>query len=418
MFYDLSELQSAIVMTQDASQRPDPSQPADSAAGELSGAPRKVGNKADKDLWDKLSSLSTFLSTVLIATLGGVFTYLFNAREAKHQHNIQETQAVTQLMPYLTSKDEKQQRTALIAVKALQDASLMVNLAASDPMSPGARQALREVAFNSADEKDRSIAADALRQFEFVPACPLPFPDPPVTQPIDNSLEHSCGMFGFTDLEALKAENFAKNNFCAGMQNRNTRCEPELVDFDKLNKLQAQVERDHSINWGNPHNVDHSAGPTTNREQLRQFGEGNLVTLKGYVLIARQEGAESVNCGANVPNDPTYHDIHIVVVPSANETNECNSIVVEMSPHHRPFEWTASNLNDLAQSHIPVRVTGQLFFDSSHVPCQAGQASLGSPKRSSLWEIHPIYKFEVCPANCDVEENWITIAGWLKKRTE
>ena len=399
--------------SEDLTQSKHPEAP-DGSSARLSDALRRGQERDEKDLWDKLSSMSTFLSTVLVAIVGGVFTYIFNAREAKHQHNIQETQTVAQLMPYLTSKDEKQQRTALIAVKVLQDTSLMVNLAASDPTSPGARQALRDVAFNAAAEGDRVIAAGALRQFEFVPACTLPFQGTPISHPIDDSLEHSCGMFGSYDSDALKAQNFEKNNFCAGTESGNVAGQPEAIDFDKLNKLQAQVANGHSINWGDQNDVSHFRGPTTNRDSLKQLGEGKLVVLQGFVHSARQEGAESVNCGVAVPNEPDYHDIHISLVQSADERDECNAIVAEMSPHHRPPEWIAPNLNELAQARLPVRVTGQLFFDSSHEPCANKERVRFNPKRSSLWEIHPIYKFEVCTLNCDREGTWKDFAAWLK----
>jgi hypothetical protein len=52
-----------------------------------------------------------------------------------------------------------------------------------------------------------------------------------------------------------------------------------------------------------------------------------------------------------------------------------------------------------------VRVTGQLFFDGSHSPCAGGK---GSPKRASLWEIHPVYALDVCSgktiADCPVDD--------------
>lgn len=55
-----------------------------------------------------------------------------------------------------------------------------------------------------------------------------------------------------------------------------------------------------------------------------------------------------------------------------------------------------------------VRFTGQIFFDASHKPCSGGT---GSPKRSAIWELHPVYKVEIClePGNnckVDSEENW------------
>jgi hypothetical protein len=41
----------------------------------------------------------------------------------------------------------------------------------------------------------------------------------------------------------------------------------------------------------------------------------------------------------------------------------------------------------------PLRITGQMMFDGSHRPCANGS---GSPKRVSVWEIHPVYASDVC----------------------
>ena len=149
-----------------------------------------------------------------------------------------------------------------------------------------------------------------------------------------------------------------------------------------------------------------------------RVAEGKLAVLKGFVLIARQEGAESVNCGKNAPNSPPYHDIHISIVQSADETDECSSVVAETSPHHRPPEWNAANLNAVGKAHLPVRITGHLFFDSSHVPCADGKPVPSNPKRVSLWELHPVYEFEVCTANCDAEGTWAKLEDWAKTRSK
>jgi hypothetical protein len=49
-----------------------------------------------------------------------------------------------------------------------------------------------------------------------------------------------------------------------------------------------------------------------------------------------------------------------------------------------------------------------LMVDSSHTPCAGGVGIKGDPKRASLWEVHPIYKFEVCPGGkCVTLEDWV-----------
>jgi hypothetical protein len=62
-------------------------------------------------------------------------------------------------------------------------------------------------------------------------------------------------------------------------------------------------------------------------------------------------------------------------------------------------------------------VTGQLFFDASHKLCENGKAVPGDPARQSAWEIHPVYKVDVCSANtlaaCSANGNvWTPIEKW------
>jgi hypothetical protein len=209
-------------------------------------------------------------------------------------------------------------------------------------------------------------------------------------------------------------QNEAKNNFCAsgpagGIATPTTTSIPELV------AMQAKVQQIPDINFGNPrtHPLTSKAGPIQDRAALIALGEGSLVQLMGYVKIARQEGAESVNCGSNVPNEDAYHDIHISIVLSSAD-QECSGVVVEMTPHHRPEAWTAQLVNEVAAAGLLVRVTGQWMFDSSHTPCVNGSPIKGDPERLSLWEVHPIYKFEVCPQGNCTSGGWVPLEAWTK----
>lgn len=221
------------------------------------------------------------------------------------------------------------------------------------------------------------------------------------------AIDSSCAVQGSGGKEA--AQNTQKNDFCASG-------DPAPMTFEKLNQLQAQVENKKNINFGDEGIGTRKAGPTTDRAPLQQMGEGNLVVLNGFVLIARQEGGESVNCGKNISDDKLNHDIHISLVETADQRDECKSVVAEMSPHHRPSDWTADNVNLLAKTGTPVRATGHLLFDSSHLPCANNGRVRSNPSRSSLWEVHPIYKFEVCTANCDGAGTWVDLATWVKSR--
>lgn len=244
----------------------------------------------------------------------------------------------------------------------------------------------------------------------FVLGCPSPaFPTPPPANPLE--IDASCRIQGIGPKEA--AQNSAKNNFCAGGTT-------QPITIDDMKTLQQSVQSNPKINFGNPRNhpLSGSAGPTKDRTPLQALGEGTVRSLQGFVFGVHQESKETVNCGATVPNKPVFHDIHISIVADEGSTHgdECSAVVVEMSPHHRPDSWTAANIQRVATKHKLIRVTGQLFFDSSHTPCQDGEEIPGDPRRVSLWEIHPIYKFDVCNAgSCTSETDWIPVDQWLSQ---
>jgi len=240
-------------------------------------------------------------------------------------------------------------------------------------------------------------------QIVFAQSCAAPhFPsDTPTSMD-----ETSCTVAGNGGKETFQNE--AKNNFCAP--------DPaKPVTLAEMIALQATVQQDSNINFGNPrsHPLSNTAGPATNRAPLQKLGEGDEVVLQGFVLIARQEGAESVNCGKNVPDDPVDHDIHISIVQNPSDA-ECDGIVAEMTPHHRPPEWNPATLKAVSDGKLPVRITGQRMFDSSHSPCINGSSVSGDPKRASLWEVHPIYKFEVCPQGDCANGGWVPLELWKK----
>jgi hypothetical protein len=254
-------------------------------------------------------------------------------------------------------------------------------------------------------------------QTNFKPTCSKPsYPTPPPqSAPVIDSDCAVSGQPGQANPEI--AQNSAKNNFCATGT-------AQPITIAQMRDFQTQAEANKAINFGGRvHPLTSQQGPATNRAQLVKIGEGTLRSLEGYVLIARQEGKEMVNCETTPPNVPASHDIHISIVGDVSQVhgNECESVVAEMSPHHRPDSWNVANLQKVAAGHNRVRLTGQLFFDSSHSPCildgktsPEGKAEAGDPHRSSLWEIHPIYKFEVCPTGNCAQGGWKPLDQFIK----
>ena len=255
---------------------------------------------------------------------------------------------------------------------------------------------------------------------------PFPFADIAVSHPIDSS----CGVEGGTKSQTSELQNSVKNSFCSS----NPDGKPKVITPQTLITMQQKK----SIPSG-------EGKEPSSREQLKKWGEGEVVVMKAYLLEAHyadlasakeiaagKKGGETVNCNGNTTDE---NDIHIALGPEPS-TKECGSVTAEISPHFRPASWdeignfetfnaqTAHYTPNPAiasrlQAH-PYRITGQLFFDASHAPCPCGTAHC-SPLRSSVWEIHPVYKIEVCRsgASCDVsnDADWMAFDTWWNSLT-
>src|SRR5262245_20330272 len=256
------------------------------------------------------------------------------------------------------------------------------------------------------------LAEPIFGQDAFVPQCTLPYAQIAKKNPIDKS----CPPQGQPLSEEHGNEYRAKNNLCAP--------DPAIdVTLADLIAMQKDAER-----IGVPIGQRDTAIP--NREVLKgiheiadgnKIGEGNRVRVVTFLIGAKPTGArhpdgtagEGVNCkhpGA------TVNDIHIDIGARPG-AQACDGIVIEMIPHYRPQIWNSTNLRKIGSR--PIRVTGQLFFDSRHHLSTCGQPSPGDPPRSSLWEIHPVYAVDVCkatsPADCAIGDDgkWVSFDRWL-----
>lgn len=154
------------------------------------------------------------------------------------------------------------------------------------------------------------------------------------------------------------------------------------------------------------------------RDELKQLGEGQKITVVAWALTARRGSGEKCNCELTHKADT---DNHIVLVDRnvKNPTlakDEDRSVTAEFTPRvrldHSNFNrnalnhlidpnWKASQSNPSGK--LLVRITGLLMFDSGHF--------FGDPlSRATDWELHPVLKLEFCPtgktcrANSDA--NW------------
>jgi hypothetical protein len=249
----------------------------------------------------------------------------------------------------------------------------------------------------------------------FDPGCQVPFHDVQGSHDLDSN----CGINGTKRdggqlSDAKKAENEAKNNFCAPGQALPISLTTFLKLQGKTNDVRESDLDDRSSSLSDLVTV---AG--------RKYGEGKVVRYVAFVIHAKYSNVkrskndmkfgESVNCyrPSNEEND-----IHIMLGQSRDD-EPCSTVTAEMSPHFRPLSWTPENLEDVRQH--PVRIIGQLFFDSSHKPCKNGK---GSPARASVWEIHPIYSIDVCRKTalqaCKVgpASIWMPLNEWFGEEHE
>ena len=189
-------------------------------------------------------------------------------------------------------------------------------------------------------------------------------------------------------------------------------CTPKPFALDDARSLQNFIDN----TFADAHTTMTKFEPTrTGLHNIETFdgnmSEGDMVRLSAYLVIARDEGSESVNCAGN---DGT--DIHISVGPKSIHPTEFDGIVPEMIPQlPRPLGWDSSTLNRLAGKQV--LVVGGVTYDNQHfVNDNPASPRAGQPKRFSLWEVHPITEFFVCPAGdgCDPAQlsQWMTLTAW------
>jgi hypothetical protein len=280
-------------------------------------------------------------------------------------------------------------------------AAALIPLALATVLPPVLDRANRGAVVSTAAKRSTAVV--------FNPGCKLPFDSIKST---GLTIDAKCTADGNGGTDTAKVlENHAKNNFCVTGN-------PTAITYDDFKGLQKTAD-DNDLKKGLDTSRDSLAG-IFDSSGGRKIGEGTLVQFVTFLLKAHHSNVgagkgENVNCKLTKEDD---NDIHIeLTMDPVNETDPCDGVTAEMSPHFRPAEWT--KLTDLDKFDRPVRVTGPLFFDDSHSPCHDNVRP--NPKRISVWEIHPVYQFEVCKAkakdlkSCDVKDNsvWIPLDQWF-----
>lgn len=137
--------------------------------------------------------------------------------------------------------------------------------------------------------------------------------------------------------------------------------------------------------------IDRAWSGNVDRDPIRVAGEGKAVVVEGYLLDAREQGAEDCNCKWG-----QFRDTRIRIVPTPNDA-QSKAIVAEISPRLDVDYLDAEKLQALvaaakkAGRPLPhVRVTGWLMLDTH-------DAHEHPKDRATSWEVHPVTAFRVLP---------------------
>jgi hypothetical protein len=136
--------------------------------------------------------------------------------------------------------------------------------------------------------------------------------------------------------------------------------------------------------------------------QLAQIKPFEGVSLRVVAFLSHQvkvetEGrGESTNCHFTQPEDV---DWHVYLTEHPNEPI-AKAVIIETTPRIRVgHKWDPKVLERWVNKDTPVRVSGFLMLDPEH------RDMIGSA-RSTVWELHPVMKIEVCKSTSCTESEW------------
>ena len=116
----------------------------------------KLSKNSQKDNWDKLATLSTFLSSIVIGIVGVYFANAYKTQEVR----ISEMQVVEKFLPILAGTNEDAKKGALLTIATLSDQDLAIRLGVSY-VSPGTVEAM-EILYETARGEKKNLLRDAL----------------------------------------------------------------------------------------------------------------------------------------------------------------------------------------------------------------------------------------------------------------
>jgi tetratricopeptide (TPR) repeat protein len=123
----------------------------------------QLARNRGKDGWDKLATLSTFLSSIVIGVIGIYFANAYKAKEIAfkaQEVRIAETQLIEKFIPILAGTDESAKKGALLTVASLSNKDLAIRLGTSYT-SAGTIEAM-EILLKETEGENKNILRDSL----------------------------------------------------------------------------------------------------------------------------------------------------------------------------------------------------------------------------------------------------------------
>jgi hypothetical protein len=162
------------------------------------------------------------------------------------------------------------------------------------------------------------------------------------------------------------------------------------VSFESLTALTwpKSVEHLPMIDW-----------PQAGRDFIAQY-EGMPIIVEGYIVNLREGPPDAANCNRTGSG---YLDWHLAFTKGPRDPRS-QSVLAEVTPRIRlQRAWTMESIHSLLISdHLPVRISGWLYFDPEH-PGDLGVT------RMTLWEINPVMQIHVLNGS-----RWVPLEGFAK----
>ena len=118
-----------------------------------------------KDIWDKLSSISTFISTVVIAIIGIVVSESYQERQDVRNNEIKKVEVLEKFIPHLSSENPVKVTSSILAIYNLGLDEMAVQLSSmmdNEKTLPGTN-ALIKIYANATDPKIRKQVENILK---------------------------------------------------------------------------------------------------------------------------------------------------------------------------------------------------------------------------------------------------------------